>query len=60
MAADEESGCQSPCDPSVGCDECAGYWERMEHEGYWDRQKHRWTDKGWREIVIESSDRGKI
>ncbi len=48
---DEKSDCKQPCDPDVGCGECAGYWERMEDEGYWDRNNHRWTNKGWKEIL---------
>ena len=47
----QELTCQQPCDSNVGCDECAGYWQRMIADGYWDQQRHCWTDKGWREMV---------
>lgn len=46
-----EHQCQAPCDPDVGCPECAEYWQRMEDEGYWDMEQHRWTEKGWNEIL---------
>lgn len=47
----ESSICECPCDPADGCEECAGYWERMKQEGYWAGQEHRWTKKGWKEIT---------
>lgn len=46
-----ETQCQEPCDPDVGCELCAGYWRYMEHEGLWDRDAHRWTDPAWRRIL---------
>jgi len=49
--SDNESICKKPCDPNVGCSECASYWERMIVEGFWDRLKHQWTAKGWRELT---------
>lgn len=49
--AEVDDACMKPCDPDVGCEHCAGYWERMEVEGFWDGPHHRWTDKGWREII---------
>ena len=48
---DGEDTCLKPCDPDAGCEECAGYWARMEKEGLWHRTQRRWTDKGWREII---------
>ena len=47
----QENRCREPCDPDVGCEHCADYWQRMEHEGFWDRRRRRWTPKGWREIT---------
>ena len=44
IEAVEESECRQPCDPNVGCPECAGYWERMEREGYWDGKKLCWKE----------------
>jgi hypothetical protein len=47
---EEESQCQKPCDPAVGCEECAEYWQRMQEEGYWvDGQG--WTNKAMREMT---------
>ena len=48
---EEESGCRKPCDPDLGCPECADYWQRMVNEGFWDMDRHHWTEKGWREII---------
>jgi hypothetical protein len=46
---EEEIECQEPCDPQVGCPNCADYWARMEHEGFWENGK--WTDKGMKEMT---------
>jgi hypothetical protein len=51
LTDEEKSSCQKPCDPDVGCPECAGYWERMISEGFWDQKNHRWTDRGWKEMM---------
>lgn len=48
---EEESECKKPCDPNSGCEECAGYWQRMVKEGLWDGGRHRWTGKGWHHIT---------
>ena len=48
---ENDDTCQHPCDPDVGCPECADYWSRMEAQGFWDRDRHRWTDKGWHEMT---------
>lgn len=48
---DIEENCQTPCDPDIGCPNCAGYWQRMIDEGFWDDRLHKWTDKGWREMM---------
>ena len=47
----EDNHCSKPCDPDDHCEECAGYWDRMEREGFWHRTEHKWTKKGWREIM---------
>lgn len=46
----EDNECRKPCDPDVGCADCADYWERMQREGYWDGQKHQWTARGMKEM----------
>lgn len=46
-----EEECSKPCDPDLGNECCAAYWQRMEDEGFWDRARHRWTDIGWKEIM---------
>lgn len=46
---DEQSDCGKPCDPALGNECCAGYWERMRNEGYWIDGKG-WTNKGMREM----------
>ena len=48
---EEEQVCKKPCDPDIGCEECASYWQQMVAEGFWDGLNHHWTDKGWREML---------
>ena len=51
IPVETESDCRQPCDPNVGCGECADYWQRMINQGFWDQTRQRWTEKGWREIM---------
>ena len=49
----DDSTCQEPCDPAVGCEQCVEYWQRMETEGLWDMKNHCWTELG-RKILLLS------
>ena len=46
--------CLQPCDPDADCPLCSTYWRLMEADGYWDMANHRWTDLGWKRIVLRS------
>lgn len=50
----DEDICREPCDPDTGCPQCAGYWERMVNEGLWDWERHKWTEAGWKNIILRA------
>lgn len=50
----DEDSCWEPCDPDAGCPRCDGYWERMVNEGLWDREQHKWTEAGWKNIILRA------
>lgn len=45
---DDDVACGQPCRPEEPCEQCAGYWERMEAEGLW-QPGVGWTDAAVRE-----------
>lgn len=50
MTDDElEIECGKPCHPDRNCEECAGYWQRMQQEGYW--VNGQWTDRAMKEML---------